>query len=573
MIKFQKVKLQNFFSFREGEIDLSSYRGPVLISAQNGAGKSTIIEAILWALTGNTIKNVPVVDIVNREEGKDCCVEVHFQVDDQEYTVWRYRDHSKYHNSLYIYHDNTDISPRTSTQTQKVIDDILGVGYQVLINTVIIGEGMINRFTALNDRSQKDLIASTLTLRCDTDKCTEIMKSKISELKMEQIKSQATRDTLVRSLSDLKDVGDLDLSESRKRMDHLKRLIYEERVKLDQLKGSDESLRSAQTSLLNVINDIRHASTLLHNAQSDYQTLVSELQTFNNQVSLKCPMCHHDLQDKTIVLQSYQQKITAVCARVNQYQAELDAAHILQLNDNLERYRWDDKDIEAKYQCVTDQLKSIASDVICLSAEYRDHSAELSSIEAKIKICEDAEAKIDRLSNDLAVLDNEITDREHELNLHDEALSIFKPTGLKTYMLESALGYLNQRLSTYTNVLMSRSYEMQLVKGKLVLRDEDGMSYRSLSSGEKKRLDCSIQFALSDYVSEYCGMKTNTIFLDEIFENLDAEGIENVVQLLKLKQEYLGLDSLFVITHTDMLKEKFDQIIKIYKDDHGSHIL
>lgn len=284
-------------------------------------------------------------------------------------------------------------------------------------------------------------------------------------------------------------------------------------------------------------------------------------------------MCHHDLQDKTTVLQSYQQKITQSYARVVQYKAELDAVHLLQLNGDPEPRQRTDDDIDAEYQKVTDQLKAVATEVVQLSHTYRDSTAELAKIETKIKMLEEAGAKIDGFTEDIKELDAALLDREHELNTYENVLSIFKPTGLKTFLLESALDYLNQRLGVYTDALMSRSYSMQLIKGKLVLRDEDGTSYQSLSSGEKKRLDCSVQFALSDYVSEYCGLRTNTIFLDEVFENLDAEGIENVVQLLKLKQEYNGLDSLFVITHTDALKEKFDKVIEIIKDDSGSHIV
>ena len=161
-----------------------------------------------------------------------------------------------------------------------------------------------------------------------------------------------------------------------------------------------------------------------------------------------------------------------------------------------------------------------------------------------------------------------------EIKKYEYFYNLFSPTGIIVDILSDAITYINTRLSTYSSVLLEKDYKIQFVKGKISLVDKKGASYQSLSNGEKRRLDIAIQFALHDYVSMYCGMHMDTVFIDEILDTLDDIGVDNIFEVLRLKLDYCNLRSIYVITHNDSLKDKFDKVITVVKDSSGdSHII
>ena len=135
-------------------------------------------------------------------------------------------------------------------------------------------------------------------------------------------------------------------------------------------------------------------------------------------------------------------------------------------------------------------------------------------------------------------------------------------------ILRDVVDYIDQRLQVYNDLLQDKVFHITFYKGKIVLESES-LSYQSLSSGEKKRLDISIQFALHDYVYTHCGIGFDTIFIDEILDSLDSVGVSNIIEVLNLKKSYCSLSRIFVITHNESLKDYFDSVLSIRKDSDG----
>ena len=173
-------------------------------------------------------------------------------------------------------------------------------------------------------------------------------------------------------------------------------------------------------------------------------------------------------------------------------------------------------------------------------------------------------------SEDISI---EINSIEKDINTYDYFYKRYSPTGIITIILEEAISYINERISAYTSLLLDKTYQLTLTKGKLSLVDTQGSTYQSLSNGEKRRLDIAIQFSLHDYTHIYCGIGTNLLFIDEVLDTLDATGVNNIIEVLNLKRSYCNLDSIYVITHNNELKSYFDEVITVVKDASGnSHI-
>jgi DNA repair exonuclease SbcCD ATPase subunit len=118
-------------------------------------------------------------------------------------------------------------------------------------------------------------------------------------------------------------------------------------------------------------------------------------------------------------------------------------------------------------------------------------------------------------------------------------------------------------------MLLDRKYQMKLGSGKLSLVDDGNASYETLSNGEKRRLDLAIQFGLHDYVHTYCGLQLDTLFIDEVLDTLDAVGISNIIDILRIKLSYCNLARIFIITHNTDLKSYFDRVLLVTKDAKG----
>ena len=211
------------------------------------------------------------------------------------------------------------------------------------------------------------------------------------------------------------------------------------------------------------------------------------------------------------------------------------------------------------------------------SAEYREFMQEYNNYQIKIaqsqKDIEILQDKISNLSDNLTQLEDKKIERESliaERDKYDYFYRLFSPTGIIVNILSDAIMYINDRLSIYSNILLEKDYHIELVKGKISLKDSTGASYQSLSNGEKRRLDISIQFALHDYIHTCCGMQMDCCFIDEILDTLDDIGVDNIFEILRLKLEYCNLKSIYVITHNDKLKDKFDQVITVKKDINGN---
>jgi DNA repair exonuclease SbcCD ATPase subunit len=222
-----------------------------------------------------------------------------------------------------------------------------------------------------------------------------------------------------------------------------------------------------------------------------------------------------------------------------------------------------------KSKDLDEQLRNTLLDSQELSQKIRDSEFSLRTITSDL-------SRVSQIGDTAA----ELTDKNAQLTLQLEVLrrdiestdylykKIYASTGILVDILQSVVSYIDQRLSTYTTLLLDKSFRMSLTRGKLVLESDSG-SYNALSNGEKRRLDISIQFALHDYIYMNCGIGFDTLFIDEILDTLDTVGVSNIIEVLELKRSYCSLGRVFIVTHNTDLKTYFDEVLLVSKDSEG----
>lgn len=567
MINLRKLELRNFLSHVETSLPLEEYKGLVLIEGKtedghyssNGSGKSTLLEGIVYALTGDTLRGVSVNDVVNRNYKKDTKVSLSFSQDDHSYEVNRYRKDQKFGDSILLSKDGEDISKRVNKQTQESLEDILGISYKILVSTMLLGEGLSSRFTQLSDPEKKSLIESTLNLNYDFSAIRAKANSELSRLKLE-------KSHLEGRLSTLRELSSFDVESSQKLLSDYEANTAKAGSELELLQASLASMRDEYESLMKKLNILSNSITQRDNLESEmnklnaeYFNYLKELEKLEEAEVPHCAICHQALvseDSREAYRNTYKERIDDIVVRLENVRSTLS---------NLP-----ERDIlSSKYEELLKSADAISNNITPMNDEVSELANIRWSNQSQADRLREDIKRYEESISDISSLESENDSLSNSIARYDYFYKLFSPTGIIVNVLSEAIDYINTRLATYSEVLLEKDYHIEFVKGKISLSDSKGSSYQSLSNGEKRRLDISIQFALHDYVHMYCGLQMDCCFIDEILDTLDDIGVENIFDVLRLKLEYCNLRSIYVITHNDSLKNKFDQIITVKKDATG----
>lgn len=567
MIKLQQLKLKNFLSHSESVIDISNKHGLVLIEGinsdgrydSNGSGKSTILEGIVYALSGNTLRNVGVNDVVNRNAKKDTCSSLSFLVDDVAYQVDRYRKDKVHGDKLDVWKGEESLAKRLNKETQDMLDHIIDIPYEVLVNTIFLGEGLSSRFTQLSDPAKKSLIESTLNLNYDIPTARDRASSALKELKIRKSNLQGQQMTLENLVSgEALEQATSRIHSLREELESLSEIDYTEEI--SQMNKQIEELTPKLEVLSQSMRTYRECTHQMQVEDNQSAHYIEEMKRVQSQESPVCSLCKQVLESaesKEAVLQEYR------------VQAEEHERRKQELMETLQRLPQMDI-LDSKYKEIQGRLIQLQSSISEKNKESRDAAVYRTTLQKDLEQCQSIlnnyatyQESLNKISAEIAQIDLDISDYEYLYKL-------YSPTGIMVYVLEEAIQYINSRLKVYADILLDKSYSLSLEKGKIALVDEKGSSYQSLSNGEKRRLDICIQFSLHDYTHMYCGSSIDTLFLDEVLDTLDATGVNNIMEVLAMKREYCNLSRIFVITHNSSLKSYFDEVITVKKDTTGN---
>ena len=563
MIELKSITLKNFLSHKDTYIDLTTYSGLSMIEGRtedghyssNGSGKSTIFEGVYYALTGKTIRGLTADAVVNSVAKRDTVVSLKFHTNESSYEVVRTRKHSKLP-ALALYRDQQDISCRTPTQTQSRIDELVGIAPDILSGVMILGEGMSSRFTSLSDPSKKSLLESTMILSHSIDELRDTAKSRLDTILLDK---KSTQGSISSDESLLQYYDGMEVSDEGT----IGALLESVTSRIELLEGSYDSSMEESKNLSKKLSVLKEArsnilglKSQLSRVSSSMQAIDAKIADLESQESPVCPTCGQHLQ-------TLEKVVSTLSAERHDIHQQLVA-----LNSQLERFP-PEETVVSKLEEIQSQSDKVERSLKEIRQTISDRMSEKINYEYKIKAFHERGEVVSRLTSELQVLNEKMT----SLSKDEEVLTylvktVFSSTGVISDILRDVVDYIDQRLQVYNDLLQDKVFHITFCKGKIVLESES-LSYQSLSSGEKKRLDISIQFALHDYVYTHCGIGFDTIFIDEILDSLDSVGVSNIIEVLNLKKSYCSLSRIFVITHNESLKDYFDSVLSIRKDSDG----
>lgn len=563
MIKLTKLIMQNFLSHANSEIELPTYDGLTLIEGKthdgryssNGSGKSTIIEGIYYAFTGKTLRGLTSDAVVNRQADKDTVVTLQFRSNHSTYIVNRYRKHSQFGNDLKLFKDGEDISRRTATETQSVLDEIIELPNDILSSIMIMGEGMTSRFTQLSDPDKKKLLENTIRLSHNIDNAREETKNRLKKVEQDIQYKSGLIDAHKKVIEDQKAIQQIDINDMNSKMSAAQFNLGKIDEELQGLGQQIEPLIGKIRVLDKAITD--YDQLLRSKALNDQsiETLKVKLQDVLSDIPV-CPMCHQLLSDPTEVKNHLNKELSDLENKDREYQEGMSKIPDIEIVRN-------------KRAELNMNLSEMMTRQMSLNSMRPRVVKEIEEYSRVITGYNQSEDTIVKLEEENKVLFNELTSLSKDKErLEYISKSIFSPTGVIVNILGSVVNYVDQRLQVYTNLLLDKVFHIIFKRGKISL-ESTGNTYQSLSNGEKRRLDISIQFAIHDYIYTHCGIGFDTMFIDEILDTLDSVGVTNIIEVMNLKKSYCSMDRIFIVTHNDELKDYFDSILSVSKDANG----
>jgi len=560
MLEFQKLRWKNLLSYGNffTEIDLQKDR-MTLISGKNGSGKSTIGEALTFALFGVPFRNINKPNLLNSINERDCLVEVEFAIGKKQYKVRRGIKPTVFE----IYCDGKIIDQESKSKDyQKFLEqNILKLNYKSFTQLVFLGSSNFVPFMQLPAQDRREVIEELLDIRVFS-RMNVVLKEKISSLKenlkdlerdiaIAKEKVEMQRDN-IKKLQNKNDqainINNEQIAQNRQAASDI--MLDMDRIKNDIIQRTD-SIGDAKT----IQGKLQKYEELERKFSAQLAKIAKSIQFYTE--TDDCPTCNQEITAafKQTVIHTKQNKL-----------------HELQKTC---------QELLVKKQEVAtrlDQINTVQQQITTLNVEYQNKNSSVLGISTYI---EKLNRENERLrSSDTMVAEEQLKQEQYEQqysdllanreqlietrHMYDVAFEMLKDTGIKTRIIRQYLPVMNKLINKYlgamdffVNFNLDENFR-EVIKS----RYRDEFEYNSFSQGQKFRIDMALLLTWREISRKKNSTNTNILILDEVFDSsLDAGGTEDFMKLLRMLSKKTHI---FVISHKpDVISDRFDRHIKV----------
>ena len=562
MITFESIEWKNFLSTgNSANKVLLNKSTTTLIIGKNGEGKSTILDALCFALFGKPFRNINKGQLVNSINQKNCLVEIHFNVNNKSYKVIRGIKPNKFE----IWCDDELMNQDAAAKDyQKVLEQqILKLNYKTFTQVVILGSASFVPFMQLASYQRREVIEDILDIRIFST-MNQLLKEKASDTKAEiqrienEIANAKTKveaqNVIIKTITEAK--ADNIRSIQEKILSSTQE-VERTQSEVDDLIGEIGTLKSQIEDKAKVQEDLKKAESIRSKLHSKIETCEHHKEFFDSHDI--CPSCSQSIPDehKQTILSDLNAKVADQNSKVAELETVLGSLNERLQNINNVLDEITEKNIQLSTK--NSAISVINKQITALEREIETHQTDTTNIdEEKSKLKALAEDAMGKIKSKTAL-------QEHR-NLEEVASLLLKDTGIKTAIIREYLPIMNKLINKYLNAMdayihfeLDESFN-EVVKSRF--RDE--FTYASFSEGEKMRIDLAILFTWRQIAKMKNSVNTNLLLLDEIFDSsLDTAGTD---YFLNLMNSFGENSNIFVISHKgDQLFDKFRSVIKFEK--------
>ena len=568
MIIFEKIRWKNFLSTGNvfSEVDLEVGRTNLIVGT-NGAGKSTILDALTFSLFGKPFRKINKPALVNSINEKDLLTEIEFSIGKVEYKIVRGIKPNKF--EIYC---NGQLWNQESTlvEQQKNFEaNVLKMNYKSFTQIVVLGSSTFVPFMRLPLAQRREIIEDILDIQVFST-MNVLLKDKVRE-NSEEIKTLDYQIHLLDEKIDLQKKYMLELEKKTKeeitrKENKISELLQNENEFHNEIARLSSEVQKHSEDMKEVANSttkLKKLNTFLLKIQSKLNNCKKEHDFFaDNHV---CPTCTQELDEDF-----RQEKINEGASELNKMNTGVEDL-LLEIAKEEER--------EHKFTKLSDQVMQLNASISQSNFSITSIKKNISDIEMEIKELQgtnpDKKAefvKLEGLVKNKKQLSGTLAENKKDRDTLTVASQLLKDNGIKTRIIKTYLPAMNQlinqylqRMDFYVNFTLDENFE-EIIKS----RYRDVFSYDSFSEGEKSRIDIALLLTWRSIAKLKNSVDTNLLILDEIFDSsLDQQGGMDLSWILR---NFDDNSNVYVISHRENLDGKFDRTLTAVKEKNFSVI-
>jgi DNA repair exonuclease SbcCD ATPase subunit len=567
MLVFHKIKWKNLLSTGNNwtEIDFEKHNTNLIIGT-NGAGKSTVLDALTFVLFNKPFRRINKPQLLNSVNEKDCLVEIEFSANNRDYLVRRGIKPNIFDievNGVPLHKEADDRA------NQKILEEnILKVNYKSFTQIVILGSSAFVPFMQLTTANRREVIEDLLDIRIFSA-MNAIIKDKI-KIQKEKVKSlESIKENLKEKINmqqefieELENRGNANIKANQEKITNLDKevgIYITENAKIEEqifayTKDQDEVIGAA--------DKLVKLNNLKGKISQKVLTITKEHKFFNE--NTVCPTCTQTIEEEF---------------RLNRIVDAQNKAKELQkgfqeLEDTIKSEQERERQFTVLSKEITKLNYEISQNNTHIShnqRQIRDLESEVQTITEQLKNRNTEHEKLEKFRENLQQTFEDISKKKEEIVYHDFAYSLLKDDGVKTKIIKKYLPFINQQVNRYLQMMdFYINFELDSEFNESIKSPiHEDFSYSSFSEGEKARIDLSLLFAWREIARVKNSVNCNILLFDEVFDSsLDGFGSDEFLKIIK----YVIKDSnIFVISHKPDLQDKFDHTIKFEKKNGFSY--
>lgn len=570
MILFKKVKWKNFLSTGNNftEIDLTKHKSTLIVGT-NGSGKSTILDAISFALYNKPFRKINKPQLVNSINGKELCVELEFVVGNATYKIVRGIKPNRFE----IYKNDQLLNQDADSKDyQEVIEkQIIKMNHRTFSQVVVLGSSTYVPFMQLSAASRREVIEDLLDIQVFTTMNT-LLKSKVANNQDELKQAKYDSDLIDEKINIQNSYIDSLNKDVQNKVEENKVKINQTQSEIDVL-GVDVATKNGtideklkKTANLDKLTKRMEKSLVLKEKTVDrISKLNKEIKFFHDNDD--CPTCKQGIQ--------HEFKSEAITTKQTQ---------VVEIQENLTLLEQDYNNTVSEINKITviqKEIQTIQHDLAKIQAEITSKKKFIHYLQSEIDGLESNTANVDAEKQKLKELKKQKQEAEdkkqtllEDYEILQAASALLKDGGIKTRILRQYIPIINKLINKYLAAMdFFVQFEIDEQFNETIRsRFRDEFSYNSFSEGEKMRINLAVLFTWRAIAKMRNSAATNLLIMDEVFDSsLDSSGTD---EFLKIIQTLTADTNTFIISHkTDQLFDKFHNVIKFEKTKNFSRIV
>jgi len=561
MITFQKIRWKNFLSTGNTftEIDFQEHHTNLIVGT-NGAGKSTVLDALTFVLFNKPFRKINKPQLVNTTNERDCVVEVEFVINTRQYLVRRGIKPAVFDiivNGVEMHREADDRA------MQRILEEnILKLNYRSFTQIVILGSSTFVPFMQLTTSNRREVIEDLLDIRIFSA-MNNIIKDKIRE-KKEQIKSldlkrENLKDKMKMQQSFIEELENRGNANINTNQEKITKLDAEVGIYMTENARTEEDIfkfTKEQEEVVGAGDKLVKLNNLKGKISQKVTAITKEHKFFTE--NTVCPTCTQDIEESF---------------RLNRITDAQNKAKELQKGyQDLEETIKLEQERERQFIALSKEITKLNHEIsqnntrIGLNQrQIRDLEHEIQTITQNLANRNTEHEKLEEFQTNLQKTFEDLSKKKEEIVYYDFAYSLLKDDGVKTKIIKKYLPFINQQVNRYLQMMdfyinfhLDEEFN-ETVKSPI----HEDFSYSSFSEGEKMRIDLALLFTWREVARVKNSVNTNLLIMDEVFDSsLDGFGTDEFLKIIR----YVIKDAnIFVISHKADLHDKFESVIRFEK--------